>query len=280
MSLANANIQTTNMQLGPCRVNFKGVDLGGTTGNVTVRVTFEKANIVADQSGTTVRDRRVSGMTIQVETELVETANKSIWKTVFPHAALVGTAPNQQLTFYSNIGDSDLLNAGELILHPLYKADADKSADHKFFKACADATSEYVMSPTDQSKLKIIWNILPDDSVVPNLFYLHGDPSIGLVDATASTPTFVGTGNGTMTGVAVYNGFTKTETIYATCVTKVTNGGVFHVRGSVSGSLGLATVGTAFTAEGNQISFTINDGTIDFELGDEFQVATTAANYV
>jgi len=59
----------------------------------------------------------------------------------------------------------------------------------------------------------------------------------------------------------------------------VTNGGKFEVVGSLSGPLGLATVGTPFVAFGSQISFTINDGTTDFVVGDVFTVATTAANY-
>ena len=280
MSLSNATVTTANMQLGPCRVHFKGVDIGGTLSNVTVRTTYEKANILADQSGTSVRDRRVAGLNIQVETEMTETANKDVWKTVFPHAMLVTSGGNKQITFQNNVGDSDLSNAGILLLHPLYNLDANKSGDHKFFKACADANSEYVMGPNDQSKLKIVWNVLLDDSTVPNLFYTHGDPAIGIVAAAAGAPGFVGTGNGTMTGVVVASGYTKTETITATCVTAAVDGGVFHVVGSLSGPLGLATVGVGFAAPGSQIGFTINDGAIDFVLGDAFTVATTAANYV
>jgi hypothetical protein len=280
MPLSNASVTTSNMELTPCRVTYKGVDLGGTLSNVIVRPAFEKADILADQSGTTVRDRRVSGLNIQVETELTEVELKENWKVVFPHAFLVESGGNKQITFPNNVGDGDLSNAGILILHPLNKVDADLSADHKFFKATADATSEFVFSPTDQSRLKVIWNILPDDSTTPELFYVYGDPSIGIVDATAGTPSFSGTGDGTMSPVAAYNQYTVDETITAVCVTPVVNGGIFHVAGSVSGSLGLATVGTPFVAEGNEISFTINDGATDFVLNDQFDVVMTAANYV
>ena len=81
-----------------------------------------------------------------------------------------------------------------------------------------------------------------------------------------------------MGSVVVYNGFTKTETITATCVTAVGAGGVFHVSGSISGARGLATVGVSFVVP--EISFTIADGTPDFIIGDSFTVATVAANYV
>ena len=280
MPLSNANVTTSQMELGPCRVTYKGVDLGGTLSNVTVRATYEKADILADQSGTTVRDRRVSGLTIQVETELTEIVDKNNWKVVFPHALLVTSGPNKQITFPNNVGDGDLANSGILVLHPLNRVDADLSMDHKFFKAVADANSEFVLSPTDQSKLKVIWNILPDDSTTPELFYVHGDPAIGLIAASAGAPSYSGTGDGTMGSVVAYSQYTVDETITATCVTAVLNGGVFHVAGSVSGSLGLATVGTPFVAEGNQISFRISDGAAHFIVGDDFQVVMTAANYV
>src|SRR4030067_2166776 len=112
MPLSNANVTTSQMELGPCRVTYKGVDLGGTLSNVTVRATYEKADILADQSGTTVRDRRVSGLTIQVETELTEIVVKNNWKVVFPHALLVTSGPNKQITFPNNVGDGDLANSG------------------------------------------------------------------------------------------------------------------------------------------------------------------------
>lgn len=271
------------MELTPCRVTFKGVDLGGTLDNVVVRPKFSKAEIKADQSGETVRDRRVSGFNVQIETSLTEVQLKEIWKVVFPHAKLVGAGINKMMYFQAAVGDSDLANAGPLILHPLSKANADLSGDHKFFLACASAESELVLSPTDQAKLKIVWNVLPDDSVQPERFYIYGDPSIGLVAATAGAPAFVGTGNGVISGVAVASGITKTETITLTCVTAVPNGGVFAVSGSLSGALGLATVGVGFTpppADPQVISLLINDGAVDFIVGDTFTIATVAANYV
>ncbi len=279
MSASDAVVTTSKMELTPMRVTFKGVDLGGTLGNVTITPETEKAEILADQSGSSVRDRRVSGFNVTIETELAEIKNKDIWKAVFPNAKLVdGGLAGKQIYFENNIGDSDLDNAGELILHPLSLPDVDLSGNYKFFKACADAKSSIVYGPAEQARLKILWNVLLDDSVVPNRFFIHGDPAIGLVAATAGAPSFVGAGNGTMTGVTVISGVTKTETITATLVTEVANGGVFAVEGSLSGPLGLATVGVGFSSP--VIAFLINDGAADFELGDEFTVATVAANYV
>jgi hypothetical protein len=253
------------------------VDLGGTMANVVISAAYKKANIMADQSGSTVRDRRVAGMEVTVTTELAEIQNKDVWKVVFPHATKIGTGVGSlaAIRFDDNMGDGDLANAQQLILHPLSKVDADKSSDYTFFKAVASAESSITYGPNDQARLKIVWNILPDDTAVPNKFFRYGDPAIIQTAATAGSPVKTGTGNGTMTSVTVYNAFTKTETITAKCVTTALNGGVFYVSGSVSGPLGLATVGTPFVSP--VISFTITDGATDWALNDQWTVATTAA---
>lgn len=277
MPVSNAVVTTSKMELTPMRVSFNGVDLGGTLKNVVVSTEFVKAELKADQSGETVRDRRVSGLKITVTTELAQVKDKDIWKVVFPHAKEITSGGNKMMYFQAAVGDSDLANSYPLVLHPLSLADADLSGDYKFFKACGDAKSEIVYGPGEQTRLKIIWNILPDDSVQPERFMIHGDPTIGIVAATAGSPVFTGTGDGTMTSVVAYSGYTKTETITVKCVGAVTNGGTFSVTGSLSGPLGIATVGVNFVS--NQISFIINDGATDFVVNDQFVIATTAANY-
>lgn len=175
--MSNAVVTTSSMELTPMRVTFDGVDLGGTLGNVVISAKYMKANLMADQSGQTVRDRRVSGIEITVTTELSEVLNKDNWKVVFPHATLLpaGTAA---IEFSQNIGDSDLSNALELVLHPLSKADGDLTSDYTFYKACASAESSVTYGPTEQARLKIVWNILPDESAVPNKFFRYGDPAV------------------------------------------------------------------------------------------------------
>lgn len=280
--MSNPTITPSNLRLGICRVTYDGVDLGSTLNDVVVKPTFEKAPLHADQAGTTVLDNKISGIKIEVDTTLAEVGLKANWKVVFPHSELVGTSP-QQVTFYNAIGAGDLANAKELILHPLELADADKSEDYLFYKVISTEVSEIHMSPKAQRGLKVVWTVLPDYTKTPALFFVHGDPAIGVTDATASTPSFSGTGGGTMAAPTVYNGVTVSETITATCVTESTGSGVFSVKGTVSGDLGLATVGSAFTPVTPNpavVSFTISDGTPDFELNDVFTFNTVAANYL
>jgi hypothetical protein len=150
------------------------VDLGGTLGNIIVTPKYGKAEIKADQFGNTVLDRRVSGFECMITTELAEVANKDIWKVVFPHATETGTGTTGSMSFISNVGDSDLANSQVLTLHPLSNASGDTSHDYTFYKAVASAESTIEYSPTGQSKLKIVWNILPDTSVTPPRFFKLG----------------------------------------------------------------------------------------------------------
>lgn len=184
MAVSYASVDATKMELTPMKVMFKApgaltaTDLGGTLGNVVVETKYEKADIKADQLGTTVLDRRVKGVVITVKTELAEIQNKNIWKIVFPHATLAGTAPADYVDFNSMVGDSDLVHAGELTLHPLSKAAADVDQDYTFYKACASAESSVTYGPEGQAKLAIVWNILPDTSVTPAQFYRFGDAAL------------------------------------------------------------------------------------------------------
>lgn len=178
--MSNATVTTSNMELSPMRVTFDGLDLGGTMSNVTISAKYVKANLLADQSGSTVRDRRVSGVEITVETELTEVQFKNNWKYVFPHATKLGSGNTTlaAIDFNDAIGDSDLANAKTLVLHPLTKPDADLSTDYTFYKAVASAESSISYGPNDQAKLKIVWNILPDESATPNKFFRYGDPAV------------------------------------------------------------------------------------------------------
>lgn len=184
MALTYPTVTTTNMELTPCQVlwtpagSSTEVDLGGSLGNVVVSTKFSKADIKADQMGISVLDRRVSGIETTVTTELVEIKNKDIWKVVFPHAVKAGTTPHFYIDFKSAVGDGDLSNAGILRLHPQSIDPADLDYDYYFYKACASAESAFTLGPTEQLRLKLVWNILLDTSVSPAKLFRHGDHAL------------------------------------------------------------------------------------------------------
>lgn len=279
--MSTANVNQTKMDLGPVRVTYNGVDLGGTLDNATVNVKYDMGEIKADQTGTTILDHRIVGLQITVETALAEVQSKDKWKVAFPYMDLITSGPNQAGYFQSKNGLSLYDVAAPLILHPLNKVDADKSQDYKFYKAAANSESTIVYGPNEQVKLKCVWNIYPDAGVTGQPQMFIGDPAIGLIaaSAAAAVPGGGNVGNGTVGSIVAYSGFTQTETITLTCVgVPAANQANFSVSGSITGAMGIATLGLSFVAP--QISFTIADGSTDFVIGDSFTIATTAANYV
>jgi flagellar hook protein FlgE len=86
----------------------------------------------------------------------------------------------------------------------------------------------------------------------------------------AGTPTYGASnvGNGTVSGLGV-----ESATVPQTFTLTATSATTFSVVGSVSGNLGTATVGTAFTSP--QVNFTINQGTTAFATGDTITVPAT-----
>lgn len=182
MSLSYATVTPSKMELTPQKVLFKPTgaltytDLGGTLSNVVIETKFEKAEIKADQLGTSPLDRRVKGMMVTVTTELTEVLNMETVNIVFPGARIAGTT-TKTLHFESNIGASDLSKAGTLILHPLSFASTDYNADYTFPIACSSEESSITYGPDNQARLKIVWNIYMDTSETPPYLYSYGDPA-------------------------------------------------------------------------------------------------------
>jgi phage tail sheath protein FI len=96
-----------------------------------------------------------------------------------------------------------------------------------------------------------------------------------VVTYTVATPTYVGTGNGTLTSIGV-NQTTATAETWAITATSATT---FTVTGFLSGVQGNATVGVPYN--NGLISFTLNAGATPFTAGDAFTLTvsqTTTSN--
>lgn len=282
MSASNSIINPGNFELSPCRVTFKGVDIGATLGNVTVKNKTSLADLKSDQLGSTVIDKRVSGHMFQIDTEFAEVKFKENWKVLFPMHKLVTQGMSTLFLFDSQIGFSQAGAAGLLTLHPLSLPNTDLSEDFNVYLAAAQGQADYEFSPSAQVKLKCTWDVYPDFTTSPPRFYSFGDPSVGLMAATAAAavPATGNTGVGTVTNVTAFSGYTITEVVTLQCQAPGSSG-TFFVNGSISGPLGLATVGLTFNGPSTnpKISFRINDATPHFVTNDSFTIATTIANY-
>lgn len=285
MSTSTATVNPSNIPLSPMRVTFNGVDLGGTTDSVAVNIKYDLADIMVDQYGKTSLNKKVAGQEIHVKFVLAEVKYKPNWAVAFPHAHLVTSGGNTMEYFNVATGDDLLSKAQKLILHPLEAVDADLSEDYTFFKAAALSASEVKYGPDKQTGLSVDMIIFPDTAASPARFMTYGDPSIGLVAASASGATAAGgnTGNGTISSIVAYSGVTVDETITVACVGQ-TSGNDFSVVGSVSGTIGVFHIAAANLSTANfvasKISFTMTQGSTQFVYGDSFSIDTLASNYV
>lgn len=94
----------------------------------------------------------------------------------------------------------------------------------------------------------------------------------GFYKALNQTPTatiYAGTGNGTLSAALCSGAIAETITITATDATH------FNVVGSISGVIGIATVGTLFIS--TQIEILLTAGSVGFVAGDMFTVTSFAA---
>lgn len=274
MSLSFATLAPGNAELTPCQLFYKGIDLGGTTGNVIIKPEDATAPIKYDQLGETDIDYKISGFKMTIETNIAEVQLKDNWKVVFPTHKFVQQGGQKLFYFDSTVGAKLSDYAGLLTLHPLSKAPSDKSGDVNVWLAVAEGKSQLEFSPKNQQILKLTWYVLPDFTTTPPRFFAYGDLAVGLQAATHGTATAgSNTGNGTVGSIAVFSGVTKTETITLTALSAT----AFNVVGSLSGPLGLATTGLTFNSP--DISFLITVGGTAFVPNDSFTIATTAANY-
>lgn len=174
----NPNVTVSNFDIGPCQVTFNNTDLGGTSGNVKITFKYEKAAMMADQTGKTTLDMAISGMSCQVQTNFLEVLNKVNLQKAFPSLDLGGSSPHQYLDLHNKVGTRQIASASPLILHPLNVDQTDADLDYYFWLALPSEDSEITKGPGEQVAMKLLFNILLDTSVSPYRLFRYGDHSL------------------------------------------------------------------------------------------------------
>lgn len=179
---ASTNVTVQKMELTPQRVTFDGADLGGTLDGVEITPEISKGEIKADQTGTTVRDRRINGIALKIKTKIAEIRDPAVWAKVFPSADYVDSGGDKAIQFGLPIGRSDLDNAKLLQLHPVVLDDSDLSQDHNFYAAYPEEVSAIKYGPEEQSGLEITWNAYlitgGTEAAGGYKLYRFGDPDV------------------------------------------------------------------------------------------------------
>lgn len=148
--------------LGPCRISFKGVDLGSTSGGVIVRYTEETTPVMTDQTGNTHVDDINLGSTVEVEANLTRTAAATL-AGIFPGASGSGTS-GDTILFRNAVGSSRRDDAGKLVVKRVTK-NGQASTDEKdwitFFEAAPHSEMEWTYDAETQRVVKVMFKVYP-----------------------------------------------------------------------------------------------------------------------
>lgn len=142
-------VDFSNLEMGPCTVNFKTTDLGLTKGGVEVEFATEVTNVTADQFGDTVINQYVKGRMVKVKVPLAEN-DLTKFAAAFPGVTLVTNGANKKLVVKAAVGTSLRALAGPLILHPKERAAIDKSRDVTIPLAMAKGDMSFAFKHDDQ----------------------------------------------------------------------------------------------------------------------------------
>lgn len=153
-----------NVKLGVCKVTYDGQDLGYTKGGVEVSVKTETHKVMVDQFGKTPINEYIMGREVSVKCPLAETTLDNLVK-IMPGATLItdGVDPTKKVVNVpTGIGSNLLDIAKVLVLHPIGKADADKSDDFTVFKAATAGALQFSYKLEDERVFSCEFNGYPD----------------------------------------------------------------------------------------------------------------------
>lgn len=262
------------------------VDLGFVS-KISMNIKELTTEVHTDQAGKSVVDDRFVGNDIAVEMELDELTAPRL-KEAYSFGALIGSNP-YRIAWGRNIGGSYLSLAKKLIIRPSIDDTSFLARNFTFYKATPIGDSKIMYEPNNKAVIKTKFRVYPDFTKPNNEYFGYfGDIAAGTFTGAIVAAAVAGsnTGNGTVGSESGNDTYTKTETWTLTCIAVLTgpNRALFSVVGSVSGSRGVATTGTAFHSNSivpsnSEVNFTISEGGTLFVSGDSFTIATTAANY-
>ena len=177
-----------NIKMGTCNISFDGVDLGLTSGGVSVDVTTTKKEIKVDQFGDTVANEFIMGRNIVVKAPLAEITLKLI-ADMMPGATLIEAAGNTgtyaapaagdkfKVEVTSGTGVSLFDLAKELVLHPIDKIASDVSEDLVIPLAATAGEMAFAYKYDEERIFNAEFKGYPDRSK-DGLLFIYGDKTV------------------------------------------------------------------------------------------------------
>lgn len=171
---------TENIRMGTCRLLYNGVDLGFTTGGVEVAVATTTHETKVDQFGDTVANEYIMGRTITVTIPLVETTLDNM-AAIMPGSEMVSDntnplLPKKKVVVKSGTGLSLLEMAKELVLHPISKADNDKSEDLVIPLAATPGAMNFAYKYDSERVFNCEFKGYPDSAT--GVLFIYGDKAV------------------------------------------------------------------------------------------------------
>ena len=156
--------------LGPCSVEFNGVNVGTSKGGITFRDTTNQQAIMEDQAGSTPVDHVITGRTIEVEVLLSRVSLAQLSK-VIPGASSFGS----YIKVNNEPGTTRFSGAQKLVLAPVVNG-SDSADKLTIFKAAPRTEIELVFDNEGQRVYKVVFTGYPDSSNNNQLYQIGNAP--------------------------------------------------------------------------------------------------------
>lgn len=178
-----ANIQ--NVRMGPCSLNYLGVDVGNTLGGVKVTVTRKLTDLKVDKYGDSPVDKVLTDVQMKIATKVAEPVVSLLYEAM-PEGAYNTGAKGNQLGVAAGEGESmrNMVTqgvqepdaAGLLILHPLSKATNDTSEDVAMYLAVPTSSPEVNYEVSGQRVFNLDFEALVSEAYTPGRRLGHFGP--------------------------------------------------------------------------------------------------------
>ncbi|RLE61935.1 MAG: hypothetical protein DRJ47_11480 [Thermoprotei archaeon] len=154
----------SDYQLGPCKVEIDGADMGKTEGGVTLTINDSSVVLHTDQDGETPVDEVITGKTVTVTGALSEVTLEHI-ATVL-NASVTGAGASKKIEITPGVGTSLLSNSVQMILTPYVDGSPSSAANDKItiHKAGLKAAIDMAYNRSDQRVVNFEAVGYPDSS--------------------------------------------------------------------------------------------------------------------
>lgn len=148
---------------GPCRLTFKGVDIGHTLDGIVLTVDRSFADVLVDRYGSMPIDKVLTGVSAKLKFKLAQ-FNVRNFDIAMPETSTYDGAVGDRADIGADAGYSLRADAGLLVIHPLKYAVGDLSHDINIYRAVNTNTMELSYKIDEQLAVEVEMEALVDES--------------------------------------------------------------------------------------------------------------------